>query len=136
MASYKLPTASHVQMLSPLERASILDALFEPSTQLHTLSVELLRNQAFSSYEDLISAVGLQMTELSESSSASDTAWLESILGSHPRLGAKNVESIQSQGEQAQLQGGGHEAEQLKSLNEEYERQFPGLRYMCVEPHD
>lgn len=67
---------------------------------------------------------------LAESASKSDTAWLESILGAHPRLGAKKVDSTQSQSEQAHLQGNPDEGEQLRALNEEYERQYPGLRYV------
>lgn len=126
----KLPDIASIQALPAEERAAILDLLFEPSTQLHTLSVPLLQQQQFPSYADLIAAVGIQLTELSESSSTSDTDWLESILGSHPRLGAKKVESAQSQAEQAQLQGSSEEAEQLRSLNEEYERKYPGLRYV------
>ncbi|KAI7040283.1 hypothetical protein KC352_g46652, partial [Hortaea werneckii] len=43
---------------------------------------------------------------------------------------AKKVESAQSQTEQAQLQGGGDEAEKLRQLNEEYEAKYPGLRYV------
>ena len=72
----------------------------------------------------------MQLTDLSESASTSDTAWLHDILGSHPRLGAKKVESAQSQAEQAQLQGSGEEAGQLSALNEEYEKKFRGLRYV------
>lgn len=130
MAETKLPSVSTVPTLSAEQRAQILDLLFEPSTQLHTLSVPLLHEKEFQSYSELISAVGVQLTELSESASTSDTQWLESILGSHPRLGAKKVESAQSQAEQAQLQGSGEEAEMLRSLNEEYETTFPGLRYV------
>lgn len=125
-----LPSIDSIPSLSTEERAAILDLLFEPSQQLHTLSVPLLHEQSFSSYQDMIAAVGVQLTELSESASTSDTAWLEDILGSHPRLGAKKVESAQSQAEQAQLQGSAEEAEQLRSLNEEYEKKFPGLRYV------
>lgn len=130
MNSKRLPHVGSIQGLPAEERAAILDLLFEPSTQLHTLSVPLLHEQSFSSYADLISAVGVQLIELSESPSSSDTAWLESILGSHPRLGAKKVESAQSQAEQAQLQGTSEESEQLRSLNEEYEKKYPGLRYV------
>jgi 2-oxo-4-hydroxy-4-carboxy--5-ureidoimidazoline (OHCU) decarboxylase len=126
----KLPPIAEVPSLPTSERAAILDLLFEPSTQLHTLSLPLLQEQTFISYNDLISAIGVQLTALSESASTSDTAWLHDILGSHPRLGAKKVDSAQSQAEQAQLQGGEDEAEQLKQLNEEYERAFPGLRYV------
>ncbi|KEQ64037.1 uncharacterized protein M437DRAFT_74595 [Aureobasidium melanogenum CBS 110374] len=126
-----LPPISSLPSLAAEERASVLDLLFEPSVRLHTLSVELLGNQTFTSYNDLIAAVGVQLTELSESSSASDTKWLESILGSHPRLGAKKVESAQSQAEQAQLNTGGEEeAQKLRELNEKYEKTYPGLRYV------
>ena len=126
----KLPQVDQITALSTGDRAAILDLLFEPSTQLHTLSVPLLHDQEFSSYAELIAAVGVQLTDLSESASTSDTAWLQNILGSHPRLGAKKIESAQSQTEQAQLQGSGEEAEQLRVLNEEYEKTFPGLRYV------
>lgn len=126
----KLPPIESVPSLSAEERAHILDLLFEPSAQLHTLSVPLLREKAFPSYHELISAVGMQLTELSDSASTSDTQWLHDILGSHPRLGAKKVESAQSQTEQAQLQGGGDEAAKLRELNEEYEAKYPGLRYV------
>jgi 2-oxo-4-hydroxy-4-carboxy--5-ureidoimidazoline (OHCU) decarboxylase len=126
-----LPSVSSLPSLSAEQRAEVLDLLFEPSTPLHTLSVELLRNQPFASYNDLIAAIGVQLTELCESSSASDTKWLESILASHPRLGAKRVESAQSQAEQAQLHTGGEEeANKLRGLNEVYERTYPGLRYV------
>ena len=126
----ELPPIVQIPSLSTEERAAILDLLFEPSTQLHTLSIPLLHDQKFSSYDDLIAAVGVQLTDLSESASTSDTAWLQDILGSHPRLGAKKVDSAQSQAEQAQLQGSGEEAEQLRVLNEKYEKAFRGLRYV------
>ena len=129
-ATSNLPPIDQVPSLTTENRAAILDLLFEPSTQLHTLSVPLLHDQKFSTYDDLIAAVGVQLTDLSESASTSDTQWLQDILGSHPRLGAKKVDSAQSQAEQAQLQGSGEEAEQLRVLNEEYEKAFPGLRYV------
>ena len=130
MASAQLPSIEQVPSMSTEERAAILDLLFEPSTQLHTLSVPLIHEKTFASYEELIAAVGVQLTELSESASTSDTAWVQDILGSHPRLGAKKVDSAQSQAEQAQLQGSSEEAEQLRMLNEEYEESFPGLRHV------
>ena len=126
-----LPDVTLLQTLGTEQRAQVLDLLFEPSQQLHTLSVELLKSQSFHSYGDLIASIGVQLTDLAESSSQSDTVWLESILGSHPRLGAKKVESAQSQAEQAQLQkGSSEEADKLRKLNEEYEAQYPGLRYV------
>ncbi|TKA68371.1 hypothetical protein B0A55_07475 [Friedmanniomyces simplex] len=129
-----LPSIIDLPASSPEDRARVLDLLFEPSTQLHTLSVPLLHETTFPSYPDLISAVGVQLTALAESASTSDTQWLEAILASHPRLGAKKVESAQSRAEQARLvqgsSGGEEGVEELRRLNEEYEGKFPGLRYV------
>lgn len=125
-----LPAVADIPILDAERRAHILDLLFEPSTQLHTLSVPLMHEKSFDSYQDLISAVGLQLTDLADSASTSDKQWLESILASHPRLGAKKVDSAQSQAEQAQLKGSAEEADQLRRLNEEYESRFPGLKYV------
>jgi 2-oxo-4-hydroxy-4-carboxy--5-ureidoimidazoline (OHCU) decarboxylase len=116
-----LPTLSTDQ-----DRWQILDLLFEPSPQLHSLSTPLLKQHPFASYADMIAAVGAQLTDLA----STDPHRLDSILGSHPRLGAKKVESAQSQAEQAQLQGDPHETEALRRLNDEYEAQYPGLRYV------
>ena len=125
----KLPPVDQIPSISTEEKGAVLDLLFEPSQQLHTLSIPILHNK-FSSYDELIQAVDKQLTQLAQSASTSDTQWLLDILGSHPRLGAKKVESAQSQSEQAQLQGSSEEAEQLRFLNEEYEKAFPGLRYV------
>ena len=98
---------------------------------LHTLSVDLLRDQPFSSYDDLVDRVGLQLTYLAESSSTSDSKCLESILGAHPRLGEKKIDSAQSKVEQAQLASDtGNGQDKLSELNALYERTFPGLRYV------
>jgi len=131
MANLQLPPIAAIPTLSTTERAAILDTLFEPCTALHTLCVEQLQVRKFESYDDLIASVGKQLTDLSESTLLSDVEWLDKILGAHPRLGAKKVESAQSQAEQAQLNTGGQEeAEKLRALNEEYELKFPGLRYV------
>ena len=131
MASPGLPSISTLHSLQPPQLAAVLDLLFEPCVPLHTLSVNLLREQTFSSYDDLITSVGIQLTDLAESSSTSDTRWLTSILGAHPRLGEKKIESTQSKEEQAQL-ASGHEAgeDKLSEMNTLYEQTFPGLRYV------
>ncbi|KAL8970585.1 MAG: hypothetical protein Q9183_001444 [Haloplaca sp. 2 TL-2023] len=127
----RLPAIETVPHLSTVERAAILDQLFEPCVPLHTLSVSLLHEKAFGSYHDLISSVGVQLTELAESTSTSDSQWLESILAAHPRLGQSNVESPQSKAEQAQLHSEGDSSRQaLAELNDIYEQTFPGLRYV------
>jgi len=128
-----LPQVNAITSLSTEERASILDLLFEPSVPLHTLSVDLLHTQSFESYNDLIASIGVLLTDLSESSSSSDTQWLDSILGAHSRLGGKKIDSAQSRAEQAQLNtGSDDEAAHLNQLNENYEAKYPGLRYVYV----
>jgi len=131
MSTSLLPPIAGIPTLSTVERAAVLDALFEPCTALHTLSLDLLHSKTFPSYDDLIASVGVQLTDLSESASASDTEWLDTILGAHPRLGEKKVDSAQSKAEQAQLITGGEEqVTKLRELNEEYEKAFPGLKYV------
>lgn len=145
-----LPPIASLSTAPIKTQLAVLDTLFEPSTELHTLVLPTLRpkrasaaatsepapESPFASYASLIRHVGSLMTSLSsQSSSSSPSAQqqkkLHGILGSHPRLGAKKVESAQSQAEQAQLnQGGAEEAEKLKTLNDEYEQKFPGLRYV------
>ena len=128
-----LPSISSLPSLDAEKRAQVLDLLFEPCTQLHTLSVSLLHEQSFSSYPELIEAVGRQLQDLQQSNLESDHKWLDAILSAHPRLGEKKVDSEQSRKEQAQLnQGGAEEAEKLARLNRKYEDAFPGLRYVYV----
>ncbi|KAI4258628.1 MAG: hypothetical protein LQ352_001163 [Teloschistes flavicans] len=131
MAADPLPAIKIVPGLPTAQRAAILDRLFEPCVPLHTLSVSLLAEKTFDSYDDLISSIGVQLTELSDSSSSSDSKWLESILAAHPRLGQSNVESSQSRAEQTQLNSDEHSsASSLADLNTLYEQTFPGLRYV------
>lgn len=130
-----LPAINTVPTLPTDSRAKILDTLFEPCTQLHTLSVGFLQENTFDSYSGLIAGVGSQLSALFQSTSTSDTEWLDAILSAHPRLGEKKVDNLSeaSRIEQARLQGGAaEEGERLRALNEEYERTFPGLRYVYV----
>ncbi|TGJ86684.1 hypothetical protein E0Z10_g2117 [Xylaria hypoxylon] len=92
----------------------------------------------FTSYASLIEHIATLLHQLAISSSSSSSPFppperekLHGILGSHPRLGAKKVDSTQSRAEQAQLNTGtGDEAQRLAALNREYEDRFPGLRYV------
>jgi 2-oxo-4-hydroxy-4-carboxy--5-ureidoimidazoline (OHCU) decarboxylase len=126
-----LPDIATIPSLDVEQRAGILDTLFEPCTQLHTLSVSLLHEQKFTSYTNLIDALGKQLYDLQQSDLVSDQKWLDAILSAHPRLGEKKVDSEQSRKEQAQLNAGGEgEAEKLAELNRKYEEKFPDLRYV------
>lgn len=125
-----LPRIDILTQSSVEERAQVLDLLFEPCTQLHTLSLELLRAETFMSYSELADAVGRQLHDLCESRLESDRRWLDTILAAHPRLGEKRVDSVQSRAEQAQLQGDSEEDRRLAALNARYEQMFPVLRYV------
>ncbi|KAI2466982.1 Oxo-4-hydroxy-4-carboxy-5-ureidoimidazoline decarboxylase [Annulohypoxylon bovei var. microspora] len=125
-----LPTADNETV------KSALDALFEPSEDLHSLAVPSIHDSpSFASYASLIKHVGAIMSQLSQSSDSNAREKLHGILGSHPRLGEKKVESAQSRAEQAHLNTGSskekeEEAVKLKALNDAYESRFPGLRYV------
>ena len=130
-----LPPIASVPGLPVEERAAILDNLFEPCVQLHTLSLDLLHREPFASYDELVACVGVQLTDLAESTSTSDTRWLHDILAAHPRLGEQRVHSAKSRAEQAHLRTEGDEADnELVELNGLYESTFPGLRYVYDAP--
>ncbi|RSL42062.1 hypothetical protein CEP53_012391 [Fusarium sp. AF-6] len=123
-----LPRPQDVREAAETEQVKILDLLFEPSPAIHSNLIPILKNAEYTSYSELIDACKSKLFSLAASNSSSnpDPALL-SILGSHPRLGAKKVDSAQSAAEQANLQG---EGEELAKLNKEYEEKFPGLRYV------
>jgi 2-oxo-4-hydroxy-4-carboxy--5-ureidoimidazoline (OHCU) decarboxylase len=142
-----LPQITTLPSLDTSSRAGVLDLLFEPSTQLHTLSVTALSEHSFTSYANLIAHIESQFTALLKSDLESDQKWLDTILGAHPRLGEKKVESAMSRAEQAAMKAaesatsgqatGGRSsgdaedvARRLADLNAQYEATFPGLRYV------
>lgn len=130
------PTLPDVTTLATLPEetlTSVLDLLFEPSAELHTLALPTLRAITFTTYPELIDTIRDQLLVIAKSVHPSPSARkpLLSILGSHPRLGEKKVDSAQSAAEQAQLRAGAEsEAAKLAALNVEYEAKFPGLRYV------
>ena len=125
-----LPAIESIPTLSVEKRAEILDLLFEPCDELHSLSIDMLRNKRHS-YAKLIQDVGAQLAELARSNSSDDMEKLDKILGAHPRLGEKKVDSKQSQAEQAHIKAASEEeSKRLAALNAEYEQTFPGLRYV------
>ncbi|KAF3896581.1 putative allantoinase 1 [Trichophyton interdigitale] len=136
--------AASISRSSPAEQIAVLDILFEPSQSLHELGLPLLQTP-FNSYRELIDCVRAELRQLAERASSNDTdrKILYDILGSHPRLGAPKSSHLSefSRREQANLataaaaatspgQGAEDEADRLRKLNEEYERTFPGLRYV------
>ncbi|KAM0342965.1 hypothetical protein ACHAPU_008995 [Fusarium lateritium] len=123
-----LPQPQDLRVADEAEQIKTLDLLFEPSPEIHSNLIPVLRDSEYASYSELIEVCKTRLFSLASSSSSSTPdKTLLSILGSHPRLGAKKVESAQSVAEQANLQGQG---EELAKLNKEYEDKFPGLRYV------
>ncbi|KAK9462686.1 putative allantoinase 1 [Lipomyces oligophaga] len=127
MTEYILPTPGTFASLSTDECSEIIIHLFERSAALETLIMPFFLTE--SSYITFISRTRSELLNLSdeaETDSVKKSALFE-ILGAHPRLGARKVESVHSVAEQASLQG---EGQKLAALNTEYERAFPGLRYV------
>ncbi|RWA10192.1 hypothetical protein EKO27_g4898 [Xylaria grammica] len=153
MATPGLPPVSSLPQADEKTLEFVLDALFEPSAEIHSIAIPAIQSSAsssslspptipnnppFTSYASLIQHIGTLLRQLTVLSSSSSSPFppperekLHGILGSHPRLGAKKVDSAQSRAEQAQLNtGASDEAERLAVLNREYEERFPGLRYV------
>jgi 2-oxo-4-hydroxy-4-carboxy--5-ureidoimidazoline (OHCU) decarboxylase len=132
-----LPAITTLSHLPDASLTAVLDLLFEPSPALHALTLPVLRSTSFPDYDTLIVAVNAQLLALAASDQPDHVETLNHILGSHPRLGEKKVDSTQSRAEQAQLHQSDdtEEVDQLAALNREYEAAFPGLRYVYVFPH-
>lgn len=146
MSSLSLPHVSKFGSLADEEITAALDLLFEPSKDLHALSVPAIREAhssgSIQSWDDVADVVRTQLLDLQSKVSTfrdptptqaglAAKSKLLGILGAHPRLGAKKVESAQSVAEQAQLnKSSAEEAAKLAALNAEYEAAFPGLIYV------
>jgi 2-oxo-4-hydroxy-4-carboxy--5-ureidoimidazoline (OHCU) decarboxylase len=124
-----LPDVTQLPTLTQAEQIRALDLLFEPSPAIHNTLLPALQTETFASYDQMIIHCHGLFTALATDDASSSRAVLHSILGSHPRLGAKKVESDQSAAEQAKLQAGG-DATELAALNAEYEARYPGLRFV------
>ena len=142
-----LPSLSNLSSVSQEQQVQVLDTLFEPSPELHTLMDPVLGSESFSSYTGLIDAVGSQLAVLLGSRSSTDKQVLVKILGSHPRLGRPPPTTTAGGGggggeplselskkEQGSLStiATDRQMEQLSLLNHEYEEKFPGLRFVYV----
>lgn len=128
----KLPPILDFHTCSDLTQTDILDTLFEPSPAIHATLLPVIRTAEYSSWPDLIDACQIRLLALATASPGTLHPTLQSVLGSHPRLGEKKIDSAQSVAEQANLQKNSDPAQEqeLAKLNREYEEKFPGLRYV------
>ncbi|OAA53147.1 Oxo-4-hydroxy-4-carboxy-5-ureidoimidazoline decarboxylase [Cordyceps fumosorosea ARSEF 2679] len=128
MGSPALPNIHYLGILPDSRKSAALDLLFEPSPEIHSYLIPVAASRRYSSYNEFIDRCRETLASMAAKSTAdSPNQHLLRILGSHPRLGAKKVESAQSAAEQAKLGG---DSEALARLNREYEDKFPGLRYV------
>ncbi|KAL2015646.1 hypothetical protein VTK56DRAFT_5067 [Thermocarpiscus australiensis] len=129
-----LPAISSLPTLPDAALRATLDLLFEPAPALHALALPTLRAVSFASYDDLIAALRDQLLGIADAVDRGDDAdarcRLHSILGSHPRLGERNKGEGMSGLSREEQRHLCEEGEVLRGLNEEYERRFPGLRYV------
>lgn len=123
-----LPHISDLRKLPEDTQTQTLGLLFEPSPGVFSTLLPVIKNAKYTSYPDFINACRVGLYDLkAKSTPENPNQTLLSVVGSHPRLGSKKVDSAQSAAEQANLQG---EGEQLLALNQEYEEKFPGLRFV------
>ncbi|KAI9896127.1 hypothetical protein N3K66_009027 [Trichothecium roseum] len=130
-----LPEIEHFHTCSDQMQTSVLDTLFEPSPAIHATLLPVIRTAEYSTWDDLIDVCQIRLLSLASSNSLATPSTrpsptLLSILGSHPRLGEKKIESEHSKAEQASVQNGAdsEQEEELDRLNQLYEETFPGLR--------
>lgn len=133
-----LPDIASLSSAPDSTLTTALDLLFEPTQDLRALVIPTMRSITFASYAQLIDTIRDQLLTIQSAVHPDPTGRqpLLNILGSHPRLGQKKVDSAQSAAEQAQLRRDGNSNEagggedELAMVNQEYEERFPGLRYV------
>ncbi|KAL2752373.1 hypothetical protein ACRALDRAFT_2044197 [Sodiomyces alcalophilus JCM 7366] len=131
-SSASLPDIATLPSLPTSDQTAVLNLLFEPSPALETVALPVVASTSFESYDALIDNVHRLLSDLAYDPTPKNRTTLHNVLGSHPRLGARHVDSAQSAAEQASLRAGGTEvdAAELATLNARYEDAFPGLRYV------
>ncbi|KAF2453223.1 Oxo-4-hydroxy-4-carboxy-5-ureidoimidazoline decarboxylase [Lineolata rhizophorae] len=146
MTPAPLPSLSALPTAPRSSQTALLDALFEPSPAMHALALPLLAHPPPpSSLAALVLSVQGALMTLAANADYDPARrdMLEDVLGAHPRLGAANAGlSEESRREQAAMEAAAavgpppgederrREADELARLNAEYERAFPGMRYV------
>lgn len=107
----------------------VLDQLFEPCATLQKLVLPTVQT-AFPLYSSFIEEVRIELFKLI--TPELDDARIDKIIAAHPRLGApKQVKLLEhSSSEQKSLGSDPVQTQKLVELNDEYEKTFPGLRYV------
>lgn len=132
--SYQLPDISEVPTLSQSQQDELLTHLFEPSETLFVYLRPYL-STLYSSYIDLIERSRSVFLELAQGKSRDELIQdqrISDIVACHPRLGVPKTTKLSehSSKEQKSLQADDATIQKFVKLNEDYEAQFPGLRFV------
>lgn len=132
--SYQLPDISEVPKLSPPQQDELLTHLFEPSKTLFVYLRPYL-SLSYSSYIDLIEKSRSAFLELAQGKSRDELILderISEIVACHPRLGVPKTTQLSehSSKEQKTLQADEETIQKFIKLNEDYESQYPGLRFV------
>lgn len=133
--SYKLPDISTLPTLPQAEQDEVLTHLFEPSETLFTYLRPYL-STSYSSYIELIESSRTAFLKLVDNKERDDLikdSRIGDIIACHPRLGVPKTTKLSehSSKEQKSLQSDDETIKKFVTLNETYESQFPGLRFVC-----
>ncbi|ODQ78525.1 hypothetical protein BABINDRAFT_162730 [Babjeviella inositovora NRRL Y-12698] len=131
--SYSLPQISEISHLNEGGKDEFLGHLFEPCSTLNAFLRESnVFKQEYLSYKAFIESCRSELLAFLASPSEHPDPRISQIIAAHPRLGGGNAKklSLHSEKEQQSLQSSPEELAKLMDLNEQYERTFPGLRYV------
>lgn len=135
MSNESLPPFRTLQTWDYADQCTVFTHLFEHCSTLNEILSKILidKTNNCSEYEQWIEVVRTTLLDIVQNDPQDPR--LASIIAAHPRLGEKKTNlSIHSLKEQKSLSSGGGDSpevlEQLRTLNEEYEAAFPGLRYV------
>ncbi|QLG73386.1 hypothetical protein HG535_0E04700 [Zygotorulaspora mrakii] len=125
------------------DQVEVINNLYEPSDAIlkFTARSEVFMDQARAAvrtYEEFVELIRSHLLQLVNDTervgpTSKDMGNICDIISSHPRLGENKNLSIHSQNEQKNLQKNRDSAEiqaRLKELNEEYEKVYPGLKFI------
>lgn len=130
---FELPPPSLFPELSTAQKIEVLDHLFEPCPTLADLLLPRVFASPYTNYGAFIETSRTQLLAYlaEEEKKAEISPAISKIISAHPRLGpSKDKLSSHSNAEQKSLAGTQEEAQKLAQLNDEYEKAFPGLRYV------
>ncbi|CAD1813312.1 OHCU decarboxylase family protein [Candida parapsilosis] len=135
---YQLPPIEQFRSSPPEEQKVVIDHLFEPCDSLNWFIQSCVIKKNYESYAEFINLVRNELEILvyrngffAVRNGFEANTLINEIISAHPRLGApKHTKLSQHSAEEQKKLGGEQMQKRLAELNEEYEKTFPGLRYV------